>query len=237
MDGDHEPHGRRYDRTVEFMSVLRAVWAGDGVSFSGEFFRITNASLAPKPLQPGGIPLYLGGSSDAAVAAAALADVYLMWGEPSEAVARQIDKVRAAAALGRSLRFGMRINLIVDETSEAAWARAHAMREQVDAEMAERARAYINNSDSTALARIQALRDQTTDDPTFWTGMVPFRSGNSTALVGSVDEVAQSLQRYVDAGISEFIFSSYPHRDTVKLIGTQVLSALRDNSRTQTRSR
>lgn len=239
MDGDHEPHDRRYARTAEFMSVLRAVWTGDGVDFAGEFFRIVGACLVPKPLQPDGIPLYLGGSSARAVAAAAaLADVYLMWGEPSGAVAAQVDRVRtAAAARGRSLRFGMRINLIVDDTSEAAWGRAYAMREQVDAAMAERARAYIRDSDSTALARIQTLRDRATDDPTFWTGMVPFRSGNSTALVGSVDEVADSLLCYVDAGISEFIFSSYPHRDTVHLIGTRVLPALRNNSRGRTRWR
>ncbi|HEY6425552.1 MAG TPA: LLM class flavin-dependent oxidoreductase [Pseudonocardiaceae bacterium] len=64
MDGDHEPHDRRYARTAEFMSVLRTVWAHDGVDFTGEFFRIVGASPVPKPQQPGGIPLYLGGSSE-----------------------------------------------------------------------------------------------------------------------------------------------------------------------------
>jgi alkanesulfonate monooxygenase len=231
MDGDHEPHDRRYARTAEFMTVLRRVWSRDRVDFDGEFFRIVNASLAPKPVRPAGIPLYVGGSSPAAAGVAAeLADVYLMWGEPRDAVAAQVDRVRTAAReLGRSPRFGMRINLIVDEHSEVAWQRAHAMRERVDPEMSRRAQDYIRNSDSVALARIQALTGHTHDDPAFWTGMVPFRSGNSTALVGSVDEVATSLRGYVRAGISEFIFSSYPHRDSVKLVGTRVLRALRDN--------
>jgi alkanesulfonate monooxygenase len=93
--------------------------------------------------------------------------------------------------------------------------------------MAERARIYLRDSDSTALARIQALTGAEHDDPAFWTGMVPFRSGNSTALVGSVDEVVASLRRYLDAGMTEFIFSSYPHHETVKLIGTRFLPALR----------
>jgi alkanesulfonate monooxygenase len=231
MDGDHEPHDRRYARTAEFMTVLRRAWAEDGVDFDGEFFRIVNASFVPKPVRPGGIPLYVGGSSPAAVEVAAeLADVYLMWGEPRDAVAAQVDRVRlAAAALGRAPRFGMRINLVVDEYSEVAWQRATAMREMVDPEMARRAESYIRDSDSTALARIQALSGRDHDDPAFWTGMVPFRSGNSTALVGSVDEVVASLRGYVRAGISEFIFSSYPHRDTVKLVGTRVLPALREN--------
>ena len=56
--------------------------------------------------------------------------------------------------------------------------------------------------------------------------MVPFRSGNSTALVGDPGEVVEALRRYVAAGISECIFSSYPHRDTVELIGARVLRRL-----------
>jgi len=232
MDGDHEPHDRRYARTREFMSVLRAVWSGDETNHHGEFFHIENASLEPKPLQPGGPPLYLGGASEDAIRAAAeAADVYLMWGEPSEAVAGQTSKVSAAArACGRTLSFGMRINLVVDRTSSAAWDRAHAMLSQVDPAMAARASAYIADSDSHALSRVQALRGQEHRDPAFWTGMVPFRSGNSTALVGSVDEVVTSLRRYVDDGVSEFIFSAYPHAETVKLVGEEVLPALRSAS-------
>jgi alkanesulfonate monooxygenase len=229
MDGDHEAHDRRYARTREFMSVLRAVWAGDDVNHRGTFFEIDHATFAPRPVQAGGPPLYLGGSSDDAVRAAAeLGDVYLMWGEPSDAVAAQIMKVRTTAArFGRELRYGIRINLIVDRTSAAAWDRAHAMLSQVDAGTADRARTYIADSDSHALARIQALHGHQTADPAFWTGMVPYRSGNSTALVGSVDDVVTSLRRYLDAGATEFIFSGYPHTTTTELIGTEVLPAMR----------
>lgn len=229
MDGDHEPHDRRYMRAREFLTVLRAVWGSDGVSYAGEFFQIRDAALRPKPLQEGGPPIYLGGTSPSAIQVAAeAADVYLMWGEPSDAVAEQISKVDTAArSHGRRLRFGIRINLIVERTSAAAWERALAMRTQVDLDMAARARAYIADSDSMALSRIQALWNEKHHDPAFWTGMVPFRSGNSTALVGSVEDVVSSLQRYVDAGVSEFIFSAYPHHETVEFVGSQILSALR----------
>lgn len=230
MDGDHEPHDRRYARTREFMAILRAVWSGDAVDYRGEFFRIVEASLEPKPVQPSGPPLYLGGSSEAAVRTAAEeADVYLMWGEPSEAVGEQIARVRAACdATGRTLSFGMRINLIVEEEREAAWERAGAMVAGIDEAMASRASRYLANSDSTAVSRIQALRGADHGDPAFWTGMVAARSGNSTALVGSPGDVVASLRRYVDAGVTEFIFSAYPHGgDSPGFVGEHVVPELR----------
>jgi alkanesulfonate monooxygenase len=229
MEGDHVEHDRRYERTREFMGLLRALWTSDGVTHCGEFFHIVEAAFEPKPVQPDGPPLFLGGSSDGAVQAAAeAADVYLMWGEPSPAVENQIAKVReAAAALGREPRFGMRINLIVDAESDAAWERARAMLADVDPAMAARAEAYLATSDSTAVSRIQALQHVQAEDSAFWTGMVPLRSGNSTALVGSVAHVVSSLQRYVDAGVSEFLFSAYPHHETVMQIGTSVIPGVR----------
>ena len=50
-------------------------------------------------------------------------DVYLTWGEPPEAVAQKIaDMRRRAAAHGRTLRFGIRLHVIVRDTSAEAWA-------------------------------------------------------------------------------------------------------------------
>jgi probable F420-dependent oxidoreductase len=52
---------RRGARTAEYIRVLRALWA-DGVSeFSGEFYRVPRGDVAPKPVQPGGPPILLGG--------------------------------------------------------------------------------------------------------------------------------------------------------------------------------
>ena len=60
--------------------------------------------------------------------AAEFADVYLTWGEPPQAAADKIDKVRAeAAARGRAVRFGIRLHTISRDTSDAAWAVANEM--------------------------------------------------------------------------------------------------------------
>jgi probable F420-dependent oxidoreductase len=52
---------RRAARTAEYVAVLRSLWA-DGVSeFAGEFYTVPRGVMAPKPVQPGGPPLLLGG--------------------------------------------------------------------------------------------------------------------------------------------------------------------------------
>jgi len=63
---DFATRGRRAD---EQLQVLRALWADtspEGADFDGEFFRFNNAMSYPKPVQPGGVPLHIGGHSKAA---------------------------------------------------------------------------------------------------------------------------------------------------------------------------
>ena len=40
---------RRYEYAAEYVAVLRAIWAGDNVSFHGEFFDLDDCTVLPKP--------------------------------------------------------------------------------------------------------------------------------------------------------------------------------------------
>jgi probable F420-dependent oxidoreductase len=66
---------RRGARATEYVAVLRELWA-DGLSeFSGEFYEVPRGSVAPKPVQPGGPPILLGGLARPALErAGAIAD-------------------------------------------------------------------------------------------------------------------------------------------------------------------
>uniref|UniRef100_UPI0028698162 LLM class flavin-dependent oxidoreductase n=1 Tax=Deinococcus sp. TaxID=47478 RepID=UPI0028698162 len=81
MYGDREDHGKRYERTREFMTILRQLWTQPPPqSHTSALYSFENAVLDPPPAVP--IPLYFGGASPVAQEIAAdLADVYLMWGE------------------------------------------------------------------------------------------------------------------------------------------------------------
>ena len=79
-------------------------------------------------------PLYFGGSSEAAHdVAARTIDKYLSWGEPPQDVAAKFADFRARAEkAGREVTLGVRLHLIVRETTEAAWAAANRLIEKLD---------------------------------------------------------------------------------------------------------
>ena len=63
---DPRTRGRRMDETIEAMRVLWADSGSDGASFDGEFVSFAHAHSFPKPVRPGGVPLHIGGHSEAA---------------------------------------------------------------------------------------------------------------------------------------------------------------------------
>ena len=61
------PIGRRGAGFEEFIAALRAAWGPDPVTFGGRFYRIPPSEIGPKPVQPGGPPILVGGSAASAV--------------------------------------------------------------------------------------------------------------------------------------------------------------------------
>src|SRR4051794_4129501 len=130
MFGDFLDKEQRYARCDEFLTVVRALWRGETVTFEGEHLRVEDAVLSqlPDPVPE----IYFGGSSEAAGRVAAKhADVYLTWGEPPEAVREKVEWIRKLAADrdiggGREgqVRFGIRLHTIARDTSADAWAEA-----------------------------------------------------------------------------------------------------------------
>ena len=127
--GDYLGKDDRYTRTGEFLDVVRRLWAGETVTLHGEHIHVDEAALTrvPDPVPP----VYFGGSSPAAgeVAAAQHVDVYLTWGEPPDAGARE-DRAGSAGwppTQGRELRFGIRLHVITRDTSDEAWAQAEQL--------------------------------------------------------------------------------------------------------------
>ena len=51
--------GARIKMTEEAVQVMRRLWRGDNVSYEGKFYRFDHVTLEPKPVQPGGAPIWL----------------------------------------------------------------------------------------------------------------------------------------------------------------------------------
>lgn len=216
-DGLYLQHDERYQAAEEFLHIWRRVLQGESVDFEGRHLRVANAKALYPPLQQPYPPLYFGGSSEAAHAlAASQVDVYLTWGEPPAAVAAKIADVRARAARhGRTLRFGIRLHVIVRDTAEAAWRAADELIEHVSDDTIASAQRSFARFDSEGQRRMAALhsgrRDGLEIHPNLWAGVGLVRGGAGTALVGDPHQVAARIKEYADLGIDSFIFSGYPH--------------------------
>ena len=216
-DGIFYDHAERYVVTDEFLQVWRKLLAGEEVSFKGAHIEIDKGKLIYPPAQKPHPPLYFGGSSDEGNRVAAEhVDVYLTWGEPPNDVAEKIAKARAAAAeRGRTLSFGIRLHVIVRETSAEAWRAADSLISKLSDETIAKAQKSFANFDSVGQKRMAALhggrRDKLEVSPNLWAGVGLVRGGAGTALVGNPDEVAERMKDYMKLGIDRFILSGYPH--------------------------
>jgi alkanesulfonate monooxygenase len=210
-------HEERYEASVEFTRIWRRVLEGETVTYEGKHLQVKGAKLLYPPIQQPRPPLYFGGSSDAAQdLAAEQVELYLTWGEPPAAVAEKIAQVRAkAAAQGRTLRFGIRLHVIVRETNEEAWRAADRLIAELDDATIAKAQSAFARFDSVGQQRMAALhggrRDNLEVSPNLWAGVGLVRGGAGTALVGDGPTVAARVKEYADLGIDTFIFSGYPH--------------------------
>lgn len=208
---------QRYEATAEFMDVWRAVIGGSTVDYEGTHLKVKGAKLLYPPVQRPYPPLYFGGSSEAAhELAAQQMDVYLSWGEPPSAVAEKINDVRRRSqALGREVRFGIRMHIIVRETNDEAWAAANDLIRHVDETAIASAQKAFARFESEGQRRMQALhqgrRDNLEVSPNLWAGVGLVRGGAGTALVGDAETIAARMREYEALGVETFILSGYPH--------------------------
>ncbi len=216
-DGVHLSHDDRYDLTDEFLTVWRAVLSGETIDFDGLYIQIKGCKVLFPSVQSPYPPLWFGGSSAAAKRVAAKhIDVYLTWGEPPHQVAQKIEEVRQLAAeQGRTVRFGIRLHLLVRETESQAWDAANQLIKYVDEEAIASAQKTFARADSEGQRRMSQLHGSSREaleiSPNLWAGVGLVRGGAGTALVGDPDTVAARMLEYTELGIETFIFSGYPH--------------------------
>jgi alkanesulfonate monooxygenase len=241
-DGDYLSKDERYSRTDEYLRILEQAWTSEEpFSFEGQHYRFENFSSEVRPFQQPRIPIYFGGSSEAAYRVGAKhADVYALWGEPLAETAGQIAAVRAEAArYGRSPRFSVSFRPILAATEELAWERAHrilaATQANVRATRGQFAPSHIRyspdrrpeNAGSQRLLDAAAAGER--HDRALWTPLAAATgaAGNSTALVGTPETVAKALLDYVDIGVTTVLIRGYDPYDDAIDYGRHLLPLVR----------
>lgn len=215
-DGIFLEHDARYELTDEFLTIWRRLLNNETVDFEGQHLKVQGAKLMFPPLQTPHPPLYLGGSSLAAMQVTAKhIDVYLTWGEPPQKVAEKIQQLRQLAAQqGKQIRFGIRLHIVVRQTESKAWEAAEEIIQYVDDSAIAVAQERLGRFDSEGQRRMTLLhkgnRKALEVSPNLWAGISLVYGGAGTALVGDPDTVATRLMEYADLGIDTFILSGFP---------------------------
>ena len=228
--GDFLPHDERYDRTDEFLTVCRGLWAANGpVTFHGAYYRVENARLNTRFPGPDGSgpEIYLGGNSPQCEALAAKhASCLLRLPEPPERMAESVAALRA-----QGTEVGLLVSLLVRPTRNEAVEASVGMLESLGTHPRQTHRAFRERSDSVAFTSMLGLADES-ESPwlteTLWTGAVPYLGAPAVALVGSPDEVASALLDYIAIGVTQFLFMGWPDDEEMTRFASEVAPRVRE---------
>ena len=233
-DGDYLDHDQRYARTDEYLSILRRIWTeAKPFDHEGAFYRFEQGFSEVKPAQRPHVPIYFGGASDVAIEVAGMhADVYALWGESLDQVRDLTTRVRAEAAKhGRSIRFSVSFRPILAETEAAAWARADSILERTRALRVQQGYSRGGPQQSEGARRLLAAAEQGERvDKRLWTAIAKETGGrsNSTALVGTPEQVADALLDYYDLGVTTFLIRGFDPLEDVVDYGRTLIPRVRE---------
>ncbi|MFZ2998649.1 LLM class flavin-dependent oxidoreductase [Sphingobium sp.] len=232
-DGDFLTKDERYRRSREYVDILRAIWTSDRpFDYEGDNYRFNGGYADVKPVQDA-IPIFWGGASDRAIELGAqCADIYAVGPGTLEQTGALVSRFRAEAVKhGRNPGISMSMRVIIGETEEAAWAKAAAVLEAVTGVQAggmtlgrEKEAGDPGTRDALALAALGARVDDR-----LWTGITQATRGrlHATALVGTAEQVTQSLMAYYDIGVDRFLLNGFYTIDDVRLFGKELIPMIR----------
>lgn len=218
-DGDFLGHDERYRRTDEYLQILRMVWAEkEPFDFDGEFYRVRGATSDVESVQQPHVPLWFGGISDAAIPVGAKhCNTYALFGEPLAEVQALMQRLDAAAAAhNRTLRYNVSFRPIIAATEEAAWQKAREILRGVQAAALP---SGLNLEAETARRLTRLIENGEVHDERLWVPVAAAAQGggNTTALVGTPEQVAEAIARYYDLGVSGVLIRGFdPFEDAVQ---------------------
>jgi FMNH2-dependent dimethyl sulfone monooxygenase len=208
-------HDARYQRTEEWLTVLRRLLSEPTVDHHGDLYDLAGAILEPKPAKA--VEVYMGGESPRALEVIARhGDAYVMHGDPPEAIAdriRRISELRAAA--GRPpLRFGLSGYVIVRDTEAEAKA-------ELDRVLDVRAspEAYASYQDFVRGSQLEtelSRREYSVSN-----------RGLRAGLVGTPETVAERIAAYEAAGVGLMLLQFSPQAEEMARFGEQVIPRFR----------
>jgi len=210
--GQWVAHDQRYERTREFIEVMRGMWSEQEFSYEGEFYKVEKAHLEPKPLSKPWPTLYAGGESeDAKQMISKYCDGYLMHGDPPENVVPKVqDMARRRDALGSSaMIYGIAGYAICRRNEGEVQKEIERITDVKDAA------GYFGFKDFTTQSQLErqlTLRDYSVSN-----------RGLRTGLTGTAEQIADQILRFAKAGVNMFLIQMSPMLEEIERFGEEVI--------------
>ena len=220
-------HDERYRRSGEFLEVIRKIWTEDNVDYRGDFYRIHDFTLKPKPLNTPQRPnpeLFQGGNSTAARAnGGRYADWYFSNGKDFDGVTEQLDDLRAVArAHDRETKFGLNGFIIARDTESEARDTLREIIEKANRPAGEGFRDAVQQAGNSTGNKKGMWADSSFED------LVQYNDGFRTQLIGTPEQVAERIVAYKRLGV-DLILGGFLHfQEEIEYFGAKVLPLVRE---------
>lgn len=211
--GDFTEHDERYDRTIEFLEVLKGLWTEDTFSYHGKFYQIENTKLAPKPIQQPNPILYAGGESEKGKQViSTLCDAYVMHGGTVEEIQEKIGNMKS--------RRNSRDKEALQSFSMAAYvicrdSEGEALQELERITSIKDEKGYAGMKDFTSKSQLEQ-QVQIKDYSVSNRGLRP-------NLVGTPEQIAERIIEYEKVGLDQLLLQCSPQLEELERFAKQVM--------------
>ncbi|HST52096.1 MAG TPA: LLM class flavin-dependent oxidoreductase [Pyrinomonadaceae bacterium] len=208
-----EQHDDRYARTAEWLEVVDRLWKEDHFDFAGNYYRVEDAVIEPKPKTRPRPTIYAGGESEAAKETIARhCDAYVMHGDEPARVRVKIEEMeRRRERLGLpSMKYGVAGYTIVRETDEEARAELRRI-----TDVKQSAAGYGNYQQwlaNTKLEQRVSLEDYSVSN-----------RGLRSGLVGTPEAVAERVAEFESAGVDLLLLQCSPQLEEMERFAESVI--------------
>ena len=216
-------HDERYRRSEEFIEVLREMWTKEEANYRGDFYRLNDAPLKPKPINPPKI--FQGGNSRAAKEMAGrVSDVYFMNGGSLEKIKEQIDEVRTLRkANGKGdIQFAVNGFVIVRDTEEEAKQVLRDIVENANREAVEGFKSSVQTAGAASPEGKGMWAESTFED------LVQYNDGFKTGLIGTPEQVADRIIELKKIGVDIVLTGFLHYEEDLRAFGEKVIPNVRE---------
>ncbi len=216
-------HDERYRRSEEFIEVLKRLWTQDIVTFKGDFYRINEGWLKPRPVSEPHPEIFQGGNSKAARRMAAThSDWYFLNGNSVDGVREQIEEVRwLAAAAGRSVKFGLNGFVIQRPTEHEALEQLQAIIAGADPKVVQAFADQARNAGASTAEKVGMWADSS------YANLVQPNDGFKTRLFGPPELIAERIGAYEEVGVDMMLCAFLHFTDELPAFGRDVIPLFR----------